>query len=122
VIPGAVDAHLDHVARELVVAACELLEPPVRVDDAPVEVLEVVTVDVAHPPESLVRAHRAAGPDLLSDVTRGPQELGVRVTDIVGVEVPAPERLNSHAPGQAVVDRRPREARGPVGIERAPSH
>ena len=119
-VPSAVDAHLDEVTREAVVGGGELGQPRRGVDDPATVSLELVSVDVPHPAQRLVGANRALSRNCIADVLGCPQQLGMGIADIRGVEPPSAQRRNRRAPSQRVVHHRPDHARRPVRVERSP--
>jgi hypothetical protein len=122
VVPSAIDADFDYVAGELLMSIRELREPFRRIDDTPVVVPELITVDIPNPAKRIVRADGTGGSNLITDVSTGPYQFGVRVADVPGVERPASEARQSGPTCEAVVHgrgaqarRRPCGVKGPTG-------
>src|SRR5579862_4005563 len=112
VVPGALEADLDVVAAQLVVAAAELAELG-GVGDPAIRCLGAVAVHVRHPPQRVVptadRTLRVAhGPE----VAGGAQQLRMCIAHI-GLRERASLVVTEHgAPGQRVVDLAPRHGAG----------
>lgn len=117
-VPGAVDAHLDRIAAELIVIVDKLSNPALRVDHSSRKLFQLVAEDIPHLAESVLIAYGAATPQWDADVLRGPHQFRVRVADLELVYGPAPELLENQTPREGVVgDRRASapEAPGPTG-------
>jgi hypothetical protein len=82
VVPAAVEAHLDHVARELLVHRSELVELGGVRDAAAVCLLERVAVHVGHEAHAVAPTHGAIVRSALTDVATGAEQLGMCVTHI----------------------------------------
>jgi hypothetical protein len=103
-VPAAVEADLDDIAGELVVRGVQPRELGIGRDAAAVRLSQLVAVDVRDQSEAVATAHRAHVGGGLPDVAAGPQQLGMRVTDL-GPVAPAGAQVTEYCPaGQDVVD------------------
>lgn len=85
-IPGAIDADLDDVARELFVVRNQLRQPLGRINDAAVIPFEVLSINVTNRFQRFVGAHRALLREVLPDVLGGAKELGMGVANVRRIE------------------------------------
>jgi hypothetical protein len=106
VVPSAVDADFDDVTSELLVSIRELCEPLRRINDPTVVVPQLVAVDVPDPTERVVRANWARAGNFVTDVATGPDQLGMSVAKVAGVEGPAAETGQCGPARQPVIDGR----------------
>jgi hypothetical protein len=106
----AVEAHLDHVAGELLVGRVETLKLGRRGDTATVGPSQGVAVHVRHQAQAAMGADRAGARHGFADVPAGPQQLGVRVADLVTVEATGTQIPEHRSSGQRVVDVLPHAA------------
>src|SRR4051794_25250264 len=104
VVPVALDAHLDDVARELLARRLELRQLFGRLDAAPVGTPQPVAVDVRHQHEAVGAADGTVAVEALAEVARRPQQLGLGVADVEASPLPGAQ-VTQHCPaGQCVVD------------------
>jgi hypothetical protein len=103
-VPAAVEAHLDHVARELVEGRVEPVELGGVRDGAAVGLLQRVAVRVGHEAHAVASAHRAVVGSLLADVATGPDELRMGVAHVTAADDAATEISQYRPLRQCVVD------------------
>src|SRR5262245_61238198 len=82
VVPVALDAHLDHVPRELLARRGELGQLRGGLDAAPVGAAQAVAVDVRDEHEARATAHGTVAVEPLSQVAGGPEQLGLSVAHV----------------------------------------
>ena len=104
VVPSALDADLDDVARELRVVRVELRELTIGRDAAPVRVAERVAIDVGDEAELAAAAYRAVTVGGVADVASRTEELGVRIADVASAAAPRTEVAEHGSTSERVVD------------------
>ncbi len=104
VVPVALDAHLDDVARKLLTRRVELGQLLGRLDAATVGTPQALAVDVRHEHEAMGATDRAVGVEGLTEVARGSQELGLGVADVEARPLPGAQVAKHRPAGECVVD------------------
>ena len=104
VVPSAVDADLDDVARELLVLSLELGQLAVGADATPVGLAQPVPIDVGDESEALVVADRTHPVDPFAEVAPRPEQLGMGIADIGPVTTPGVKLAQRGPAGECVID------------------